>query len=351
MRARRTIVVAIVAAIATFTVGAVAIPRPPALSTVTSGDSELVAEVRQLLEESPSVRDRVSVAVIDGGTVREAHFGATGGTEYEIGSVTKTMTGSLLAEAIDRGEVAADTTLGELLDLGTTPAASITLTELATHHSGLPRLAASPGQILSAIISKLRASDPYGASVAELLASARDAQLNEKEFLYSNFGFALLGQALASAADADYPSLLSERVFEPLGMTGSFAPTSPDDLAPDAPTGYTASGRTSDPWTLGADAPAGSVRSTLTDMVRYATAQLHQTAPGVKATFPHSQAGKGRTIGYAWITTDNVTWHNGATGGFTSWIGFDRESERAVVILNNTAAPVDDLGFMLLGTS
>ncbi len=350
-RAKRNTLVAIVAAVATFVVGASLTPHPPALSTATSGDAQLIAEVRQLLGESQGVRDRMSIAVIDGEAVREAHFGATNSTEYEIGSVTKTMTGSLLAEAIDRGEVEADTTLGEILDLGATPVASVTLAELATHSSGLPRLATSPAEILSMIVSVFRASDPYGSSINELLADARDAQLGEKEFLYSNFGFALLGQALASAADTDYPSLLSERVFAPLGMTDSFAPTSPDDLAPDAPTGYTSSGRRSDPWTLGADAPAGSVRSTLADMVKYVTAQLDQTAPGVKATLPHGSAGADHTIGYAWITTDTVTWHNGGTGGFTSWVGFDRETGRAVVILNNTAASVDDIGFALLGAS
>jgi CubicO group peptidase (beta-lactamase class C family) len=339
---------AIAAGLAVLIVGAAATPRPPRLSAETSGDAALVAEVRTMLAESPGVRDRLSVAVIDGDEVRTANFGATDATEYEIGSVTKTVTGSLLAQGIERGEVEAATELGELLDLGDSDAASVTLEELATQSSGLPRLPMSAGTLLATIVANYRASDPYGSTLAELEADARGVAVGEKEFLYSNLGFALLGQALASAADTDYPALASARVFEPLGMDGSYAPTAPDELRDGAPTGYTASGRPSDAWTLGADAPAGSVRSTLADMTAYAAAQLDGTAPGVDATEPRARAGESGEIGFAWITTEGVTWHNGATGGFTSWVGFDRESGRAVVVLNGTAANVDDLGFALM---
>jgi len=340
--------VAIGAAALTLIAGALALPRPPALSGEVTGDTELVGTMRELLVDSPGLRDRVSVAVIDGDDVRVAHFGASGETEYEIGSVTKTMTASLLADAIERGEVDADTQLGELLDLGVSEAASITLDELATQHSGLPRLAPSLAQTVSALVANYRANDPYGASVGELVASATETDVGEKRFEYSNFGFALLGQALAAAADTSYPDLVEQRLFAPLGMSDTFAPTTPDDLDPDAPTGYTASGRASDAWTLGADAPAGSVRSTLDDMVLYARAQLDESAPGVKATEPVTEVDDLGSIGYAWFTTEGVTWHNGGTGGFTSWVGFDRSTDRAVVVLNNTTASVDELGFALM---
>jgi len=349
VKRNRTVLVAAAAALVALVAGAAAIPRPPGLSSEVSGDDALIAEVRGRLADMPGVRDRLSVAVIDGDEVRTAIFGATDATEYEIGSVTKTVTGSLFAEAIDRGEVTTNTTLGDLLDLGDSPAASVTLEELATHSSGLPRLPVSFGTVVSSIVAGYRASDPYGSSLAELEAQARGAAVGEKEFLYSNLGFALLGQALASAAGTDYPTLAAERVFEPLDMDDSYVPTAPAELRDGAPTGYTASGRPSDAWTLGADAPAGSARSTLADMVAFATAQRDGTAPGVAATEPRASSGESGEIGLAWLTTDGVTWHNGATGGFTSWIGFDRDSGRAVVVLNDTAANVDDLGFALMG--
>ena len=347
-RSKKTIALAVAAAVGALAIGAAAIPRPPALSDRTDGDDALVAQVRELLADSPGVRDRLSVAVIDGETMRRAHFGASDDTEFEIGSVTKTITGSLLADAIDRGEVEAQTQLGELLALGSSPASSVTLEELATQSSGLPRLAMPLDRIVATLLANYRAADPYGSTVDELVADAREQEVGEKRYLYSNLGFALLGQGLASATDTDFPTLAAERVFEPLGMRDSFVPESTDDLADDAPTGYTASGRRADPWTLGADAPAGSARSTLADMIVYARAQLDGTAPGVAATEPVTDAGESSTIGYAWHTTDRVTWHNGGTGGFTSWVGFDRDSGRAVVVLNNTAASVDELGFALM---
>ena len=342
-------VVAAAAAVAVFVAGALLIPRPPQLSDDTGGDAALVSEVRRLLEPHPGVRDRLSVAVIDGADVRVAHFGATDDTEYEIGSVTKTVTGSLLADAVERGEVDGATPLGDLLDLGGSDAASITLDELATQSSGLPRLPLSAGMVVSAIVANFRASDPYGSTLADLEADARASAVGEKEYLYSNFGFALLGQALVVAAGADdYESLAADRVFGQLGMADSYAPDSVEGLRGTAVSGSTATGRTADPWTLAADSPAGSARSTLADMVVYARAQLDGTAPGVDATEPRAGIGGDGRIGYAWVTTDGVTWHNGQTGGYSSWVGFDREADRAVVVLNATSVSVDELAFALM---
>ena len=95
-------------------------------------------------------------------------------------------------------------------------------------------------------------------------------------------------------------------------------------------------------------APAGAVRSTLDDMVVYARAQLDGTAPGVDATEERADIPNGR-IGYAWhITSDGMTWHNGMTGGFAAWLSFDRDTDRAVVVLSDSAISVDELGASLM---
>ena len=86
-------------------------------------------------------------------------------------------------------------------------------------------------------------------------------------------------------------------------------------------------------------------------MVRYVIAQRDRTAPGNAATDPRTTAGEGQSIGYAWITSADTTWHNGGTGGFSSWVGFYRDSGRAVVVLNNTAASVDEVGIALMEAS
>src|SRR4051794_36484928 len=140
---RATIAVAVVLATSFALFGVLARPNPPSLSTNVAGDAALAARALPHLD---GALDRVSIAIIDGTSVTYAHFGADSATEYEIGSVTKTFTSLLLADVIARGDVAADTTVGALLPLGGAPAAEVTLVELASHRSGLPRSAPIPFQ-------------------------------------------------------------------------------------------------------------------------------------------------------------------------------------------------------------
>lgn len=272
---------------------------------------------------------------------------------YEIGSVTKTMTSMILAAAVDTGMLKADATVGSVLDLGSSYAAGITVEELASHRSGLPRVASGlKGRVIAAI-SVLRHRNPYSADLSTLLGHARAAKVTARgRFSYSNLGAALLGQALSAHAAMAYPDLLDRRLFLPLGMTQSTAPQTVDDLPPEAPRGWNAHGRAEQAWTMGAYAPAGGVRSTPADMARYAQALLDGTAPGFAALEPRWNADGRSRVGYAWFTDRidgvDITWHNGATGGFSSMLALDRNRSSAVVVLANTAVPVDGIALRLL---
>ena len=274
----------------------------------------------------------------------------TSDTVYEIGSITKTFTSLLLADAIARGEVAADTNVGALLPLGGSPAADVTLAELASHRSGLPR--GAPPTIKENLLLLTR-RDPYVQDVDGVIAQARAATLrNRGTFSYSNLGTALLGQALASASSMDYARLVQERIFRPLGMTTSSVPVTAENLPDDALTGYSMGGKHAPPWTMNGAAPAGGIRSTPADMVRYARALLDGTAPGMAALTPRWDAGNGSRVGYAWNTAEvagrTVTSHGGATGGFCAAIAIDRANQRAVIILSNTKVPVEQAALTLL---
>ena len=342
-----TIMVAVVLAASVALLGVLARPQPPSLSTAVTGDAALAATARPLLA---GALDRVSIAVIDGDSVTYAHFGADGDTVYEIGSITKTFTSLLLADAIARGEVAAETTVGTLLPLGGAPAAAVTLAELASHRSGLPRTA--PATIAENLLL-LTSRDPYIQDVDGVIALARDARLHERgRCEYSNLGTALLGQALAAASSLDYARLVQERIFGPLGMATSSVPVTAENLPDDAPTGYSMGGQHAPPWTLNGAAPGGGIRSTATDMARYARALLDGTAPGMAALTPRWDAGHGSRIGYAWNTDEvagrTVTSHGGATAGFCAAIAVDRANQRAVIILSNTRVPVERAALALL---
>jgi CubicO group peptidase (beta-lactamase class C family) len=151
----------------------------------------------------------------------------------------------------------------------------------------------------------------------------------------------------------DYDRLVQERVFTPLGMTASSLPLTAENLPSGAPTGYSASGIAEAPWAINGWAPAGGTRSTTADMVRYARALLDGSAPGMEALTPRWTFDELQVeIGYAWIMQayqgHHLTYANGLTGGFVSKIILDRAHQRAVIILSNTAASVDEAAKSLL---
>jgi CubicO group peptidase (beta-lactamase class C family) len=98
--------------------------------------------------------------------------------------------------------------------------------------------------------------------------------------------------------------------------------------------------------------PAGGVRSTPADMARYAQALLDGTAPGLAALKPRWDADGQSRVGYAWFTDRidgvDVTWHSGATGGFSSMLALNCKRAAAVIVLANTAVALDDIAIPLL---
>ncbi len=348
---RVRIVVALALATCVALLGVLAQPSPPSLSSMVTGDAALAARVRPYLQ---GPLDRVSIATIDGDTVTYANFGANEHIQYEVGSITKTFTALLLADAIERGEVTADTRVGDLLPLAGSAVTDVTLAELASHRSGLPRQSTRFQDVVPFDLRYLANRDPFVQDAAGVIAQARAAPLRTRGTVsYSNLGMALLGQALASASRMDYAQLLQERIFSPLGMRASSIPVTAENLPDDVPTGYSVGGQRAAPWTMNGTAPAGGIRSTAADMVRYARALLDGTAPGLDALTPRWEFGT-QNIGYAWVTRQKhgqtVTWHTGETGGFASMLVLDRANHRAVIILANTSeAPAYAAGMKLIG--
>ena len=172
----------------------------------------------------------LAVARVDrsvaGSRTRFAALGCSGGrvptphSRYELGSITKTWTGMLLADAVERGELfLADPLASWLPELAGTPAGGVTLRELATHTAGLDPVLL--GGVLRGRLRGLSGGDPYGsADPARVIAAAGRTGLTARgHHSYSNLGFALLGHAEARAAGAaDWPALLRERILRPLGM-------------------------------------------------------------------------------------------------------------------------------------
>ncbi|MFI9818040.1 serine hydrolase domain-containing protein [Saccharothrix variisporea] len=312
------------------------------------GDAKLAEKLVQRLGPRHPV---AAVATVTPSGTTVATVGAPLDADFEIGSISKGVTGLLYADALERGEVTPSTTLGDLLDLAGSPAAGVTLSSLSTHRSGLPRLPAP--SVRKTLALWLHGANPYGETVDELLAQTRAVRLGPPRPHYSNLGFQLLGHALAAAAGTTFTALLDTRIATPLGLTTFYAPATASDLHPGALTGRTKRGRRRAPWTGEALAPAGGIRTTITDLAHLTETLLTGEAPGTDALTPVADfTGKVVRIGAAWITLDRlgrtITWHNGGTGGFSTWLGLDRAAGTAVAVLSATAVSVDHHGFTLL---
>ena len=306
------------------------------------------------------------IAVIDGkdsavygfGRARPGDAGVPDAdTVYEIGSVTKTMTGLLLADAVVAGKARLEQPVAELLPGYAIPAFAgqpITLGQLATQFSGLPRL---PANLAPADMANPYAG--YGeAQLRSFLAGHTLTRAPGAAYEYSNLAYGLLGTALATQANMSYEELLQARIFRPLGMVSTFTAGTPALRARLAP-GHLADGKPAANWDFQAIAGAGAVRSSARDMIAYMQSYMRATSPAQQLAVRPQRllAGEGdgdgvKKIGLAWML-DQVkgqpfAWHNGQTGGYASFAGYTLDGKRGVVVLSSTARDVDGLGVGVL---
>jgi CubicO group peptidase (beta-lactamase class C family) len=308
-------------------------------------DRELAADLTALSGRRTKSAAAVLIDLGASTMTRSAFIGADPERRFEIGSITKGLTGMLLADAIDRREVSLDTTIGDVLPRDARDQfGSISFRELCTHTSGLPRMPRGASALLRGDRFRLLGTPPYrGTTGLDILrAAARQRLSGRGQFRYSNLGAAVLGQLLALSVGADFGPLMTERIFAPLGMTGS-AVTSPDRTAPP---GWSSRGRQRQPWTNGGFAPAGGVFSTLGDMARLAEALLDGSAPGIGSLAPIegvAAGGPNQAIGMFWVVVSDpgtgrkIIWHNGQTGGYSSFMGLVPQSGRATIVLANVS--------------
>ncbi len=283
----------------------------------------------------------------------------TPNTQFEIGSVTKVFTGLLLAESERLGKVSGFDPAAKYLLPENDPAASalskITLLSLATHSAGLLRLPSD--------FSTAESSNPYsGVDRSALVESLRrdgpGAPVG-RAMVYSNFGAALLGQALAAAWGQTYADALREHVLHPLGMDATVVALSGTKPAIELAPGHS-DGRRVGNWEFDAYAPCGALRSTTRELAKCLQAAIGGKAAPLHAAFVAATAPQraadeiGGSIGFGWLITDDpkrpIVWHNGGTAGYRSFVGFTRSGGgSAVAVLTNHSASVDELGFSLLG--
>jgi D-alanyl-D-alanine-carboxypeptidase/D-alanyl-D-alanine-endopeptidase len=335
------------------------------------GVSPSNVDIRQILVNRIDTQKQsvgIVVGVIDAKGRRVVSYGSLeqddqrpldGDTLFEIGSITKVFTALVLADMAQRGEVNIDDPIAKYLpDSAKIPergGRQITLVDLASHTSGLPRMPAN-----------FRPDDPanpYADYTDEQLYSflssydlIRDIGL---KYEYSNLGFGLLGQGLARRASTDYESLVKDRICEPLGMSSTEITLSPE-LERRFAAGHSADLVNVSRWDIPALAGAGALRSSANDLLKFLAANMGYTkttlAPAMKAMLATK-----RQTGLPFIDTalgwtvdtrggGEIIWKNGGTGGYSSFIGYAPRRGVGIVALSNAQTPggVDDLGLHLL---
>jgi CubicO group peptidase (beta-lactamase class C family) len=278
-----------------------------------------------------------------------------GDTVYEIGSMTKAFTGTLLADAVTRGETALDDPvqkyLPESVTLNLTKSGKpITLAHLASHVSGLPRMPEN--------FHPADGRNPYADYTAErmyaFLGDFEPSREPGAKYEYSNFGMGLLGHVLAARENKSYEQLLRARLLTPLGMKDTHI--APDANArPRLAPGHNPDGDPLPNWDWDAVSACGGIRSTANDVLKFLAANIDPASPIADAAKlarkPLAKAMPGNEVALGWHVArkGSLVWHNGQTGGYHSYCGFVPDKNVAVVVLSNTGTGlVDELGLKLI---
>lgn len=329
------------------------------------------AAIGKLIAERNTGRDGQLVAVgiadptgdrfVAGGNGADAKVDRT--TLYEIGSISKVFTALLLADMANKGEVALDDPADKYMPAGhvlpTFSGRKITLRDLSTHRSSLPRMADDLGPPDGV-------EDPFaGYGEDRLLAFLDRVKLTREvgsEWEYSNLGVGLLGYLLARAAHTDFDSLLRQRITGPLGMKDTVIVLDPAHAARMAPP-FDRYMRPAKRWDMTLFAPAGGIRSSAADMIVFAHAVLDPASPiaaAVRTALSVRVPAQAATIEQAlgWQVLKNgereFLLHGGQTGGYQTMLAFDIAKQRAVVVLTNSQTEPAPEGFgihLLTGNS
>lgn len=280
-----------------------------------------------------------------------------GDTIFEIGSISKVFTALLLEQMVEQGKMKLEDPISLYLPKSVkTPVRKgkeITLIDLATQSSGLPRL---PDNLKPA-----DPTNPYAdytvQNLYDFLSGYTLTRDIGSQYEYSNLGMGLLGHLITLKAKQDYESLVKERICKPLKMestTVQLTPQMKERLA----TPYSSLLQPVSNWDIPALAGAGALRSTANDLLIFVGANLGLIPSSLHPAMEQTQkplrmgASIAVQLGLAWhivsMNGSNIVLHDGGTGGYRSIIAFDKAAQKGIVVLSNSENDVNDIALHLL---
>jgi CubicO group peptidase (beta-lactamase class C family) len=326
-------------------------------------------QIKSILRERIDVAKKsvgIVVGLIDDKGTRIVSYGkpsqdstqtVNGDSVFEIGSVTKVFTATLLADMVERSELSLDDPISKFLPASvkapTHNGKEITLRLLSSQVSGLPRM---PGNF-----APKDQNNPYADySVEQMYAFLSGYTLTRdpgEQYLYSNLGVGLLGHILALRSRMDYETLVRTRILQPLKMSDTAIELTSGMRARLA-TGHNQNLKPVANWDLPTLAGAGALRSTVNDLLKFVAANLGLTNSPLSTAMQkthqpqHETGTPGLEVGLGWHILRKfdaeIVWHNGGTGGYHSFVGLDKKKRKGVVVLSNSTNDIDDIGRHLL---
>ena len=310
--------------------------------------------------------ESIFVGIITKNGTEQYHYGNTGegekpideNTIFEVGSISKVFTSLILADMVANNEISLDDTIEKFLpenvETPTWNGDKITLLDLATHTSGLPRM---PNYPPNPDLDKEYEYDKEG--LYEYLSDFQLSREIGSQYEYSNTGGSLLGHVLSLHAEKSYEQTLKERILDKLGLDSTCV-NQCDELRDRFATPHSLGEEADEVIFDDAMAGAGGVRSSGNDMLAFLSYAMDFDDSELQPAFelaqtPNHQINEILYIGLGWVIIDNgernIVWHNGATHGFASFVGYDSDSKKGVVVLTNSQVLVDEIGLDILDFS
>jgi CubicO group peptidase (beta-lactamase class C family) len=303
---------------------------------------------------------RLSIAIIQNGEVK--NYGVKKFEDkilpdenhsnlFEIGSITKVFTSSVLASLVQENELGLKEEINSYFDFQFNNGRKISFERLSNHTSGLPRLPENLDLSLT--------RNPYQSyGKKELEVYLRDLMGQKKDtitYAYSNLGAGLLGYTLGLSQNTTFQILLQKRIFDKYGMDQSF--TSSENLGDRLIKGLDIQGKEVPNWDFDVMFGGGGMISSTEDLSKFVSAQFNSKNLELKLTRQAThQLNESSSVGLGWHilkskNESNVFWHNGGTGGYSSCIVLNADQEKAVIVLSNVSGinqTIDELSFNLL---
>ena len=331
-------------------------------SLTTKDQSEIIFENTKVFPNNT----QLSIAIIKDGLV--SYFGINKENDtistidnqksiFEIGSISKVFTSTLLANFVIDGKVKLNDNINDYLKTPLNNSTEISFIDLANHTSGLPRLPTNLD------LTKVNPENPYKEYKEKELEDYVTNQLelsNKGENQYSNLGAGLLGYTLSKIENDTYESLLQNKIFSKYDMQNST--TDITTIKGNLVKGLNNEGIEVPNWDLAVLAGAGAIFSTVEDLSQFAISQFEYKNKELELTRVKTfELNKNMDIGLGWHILKNKSdnlwyWHNGGTGGYSSSMVIEEKSKNGIIILSNVSAfnpnmgNIDKLCFELMKT-